>query len=141
MNGHKLKCISIANIILIMWAPTAFTFDCHPKIRTQLPQYILGYGSLIDEQSKQKTNPTAEESFPVFIKGYQRHWGAHGNLPGLNATFLSIVENHAASFNGVIYKLSHPNTIEQYDKRERIYCRKQLDAAQLQTGLTKNPIM
>lgn len=106
---------------------------CHPKIDLTLPQYIIGYWSLIDEQSKRKTDPNAEESFPVSIKGYQRRWRVHGNLPGLNATFLSIVENHSASFNGIIYKVSHPNAIKQYDKRERTYCRKQLDADQLQT--------
>lgn len=120
-------------LILGVWALPAFALICHPKIDHRLPQYIIGYGSLIDEQSKRKTDPTAEESFPVSIKGYQRRWGVHGNLPGLNATFLSIVENHSAIFNGIIYKLSHPNAIQQYDKRERTYCRKQLDADQLQT--------
>lgn len=133
MNNHKFKRRSIIPIFLMMWVSTAFAFDCHPKINIQLPQYILGYGSLMDEQSKRKTDVTAEEGFPVFVKGYQRRWGVHGNLPGLNTTFLSIVEHHAASFNGVIYKLSHSNAIEQYDKREKTYCRKQIDADQLQT--------
>lgn len=120
-------------VFMIIWASPSLGSTCHPQTNTKLPQYVVGYGSLIDEQSKKRTDPTAEESFPISVKGYQRHWGVHGNLPGLNATFLSIVENHSTSFNGVIYKLSHPNTIEQYDKRERTYCRKQLDTDQLQT--------
>ena len=74
---------------------------CHPKIDLTLPQYIIGYGSLIDEQSKRRTDPTAQESFPALIKGYKRSWSVHGNLPGLNATFLSIIKDQHASFNGV----------------------------------------
>ena len=102
-------------VFMIIWASPSLSSTCHPQTNTKLPQYVVGYGSLIDEQSKKRTDPTAEESFPISVKGYQRHCGVHGNLPGLNATFLSIVENHSTSFNGVIYKLSHPNTIEQYD--------------------------
>ncbi len=113
-------------IILGVWALPCSALICHPKINNHLPQYIVGYRSLIDEQSKKRTDPTAQDSFPAVIKGYERSWSAHGNLPGLNATFLSVSENPEASFNGVIYKLSDPKKMEQYDKRERVYCRRAL---------------
>jgi hypothetical protein len=83
-------------VFIGIWASPSLGSTCHPQTNTQLPQYIVGYDSLIDEQSKRKTDLTAEESFPISVKGYQRRWGVHGNLPGLNATFLSIVENHSA---------------------------------------------
>jgi len=112
--------------ILIIWTSSSFSFDCHPTINDRLPQYIIGYGSLIDEQSKKRTDPTAKESLPVLIKGYERSWSVHGNLPGLNATFLSVSEDKHSSFNGIIYRLSNPENIQQYDKRETTYCRKEL---------------
>ena len=62
-------------------------------------------------------------NFPVLIKGYRRSWSVHPNLPGLNTTFLSIIKDKHASFNGVVYKLSKPENIQLYDKRETAYCR------------------
>lgn len=112
---------------LMTWALPAFALTCHPKINTQLPQYVVGYGSLIDEQSKKRTDPTAQESFPALVKGYKRSWVVHGNLPGFNATFLSVIEDKSSSFNGIIYKLNNSGQIQQYDKRETIYCRKELN--------------
>ncbi len=105
--------------------------SCHPPINKNYSQYIVGYGSLIDEISKQSTDKTTSEGIPVLLKGYQRGWFVHGNLPGFNATFLSIQENPHSSLNGVIYRLINPNSIDKYDKRERVYCRKELDISQI----------
>ena len=118
-------------LFLIIWTSSSFSFDCHPTINDQLPQYIIGYGSLIDEQSKKRTDPTSQESVPVLIKGYARGWSVHGSLPGLNATFLSVSEDKRSSFNGIIYKLSNPENIQLYDKREISYCRKELKPDEL----------
>jgi len=113
---------------------------CHPTINPLLAQYIIGYGSLINEASKKRTDLSAQQNFPVLIKGYQRSWSVHGNLPGLNATFLSVHKDKNASFNGVIYKLSRPEHIEKYDARETIYCRKALSEDELVVYKTKLPI-
>lgn len=118
-------------LFLIIWALPGFALTCHPRVNIQLPQYVVGYGSLIDEQSKKRTDPSAQESIPVLIKGYTRIWGVYGNLPGLNATFLSVIEDKRSSFNGIIYKLSNPQQIQEYDKRESIYCRKVLNSNKL----------
>ncbi|MDX2345474.1 MAG: gamma-glutamylcyclotransferase family protein [Legionella sp.] len=117
----------------------AFAVNCHPQINPLLPQYIVGYGSLIDEQSKKRTDASAEDNIPALIKGYQRSWSAHGNLPGVNATYLSVFEDSSAMFNGVIYRLSNPKQIQQYDKREVIYCRKELSADRLKLSTTAVP--
>lgn len=109
----------------------SFAVVCHPKIDPERPQYVIGYGSLIDEQSKKNTDPSAQESFPILVKGYKRSWSVHGTLPGLNTTFLSISEDKNASVNGVIYKLDNPVNIQLYDKRERAYCRKELNVDQI----------
>ena len=56
-------------LFLLSLPHPSFAVVCHPKIDPLLPQYIIGYGSLIDEQSKKQTDPTAQESFPALIKG------------------------------------------------------------------------
>jgi len=119
--------LEIKSHLFIIITPFFLPEACHPKIDLTLPQYIIGYGSLIDEQSKERTDPTSQESFPVLINGYKRSWSVHGNLPGLNATFLSIIKDKHSSFNGVVYKLSKPENIQP----ETTYCRKALNADQL----------
>jgi len=78
-NGWEYKIIAFSNsvkqlncILLLLLTSPAQAVTCHPKINNQLPQYIIGYRSLIDEQSKKRTAPTAQESFPALIKGYER---------------------------------------------------------------------
>ncbi|HHT0594668.1 TPA: gamma-glutamylcyclotransferase family protein [Legionella anisa] len=115
-----------ALFFLILLPFYSFALDCHPEINPNLPQYIVGYGSLIDETSKKRTDPSAEESVPILIKGYKRIWAGHGNLPGVNATFLSAIEDKSSSFIGVSYKLREPANIRSYDKRESFYCREQI---------------
>ena len=118
--------IKLNLLLLLLSSFISFALSCHPKINHHLPQYIIGYGSLIEEQSKKRTDPTAKENRPVLIKGYQRTWGVHSNFPGLNTTFLSVSKNKSSFFNGVIYQLSNPENIQQFDQREMIYCRKKL---------------
>ena len=125
-------------IILLLFSLSSFAFDCHPEINSNLPQYIIGYGSLIDETSKKRTDPSAEESVPIQVKGYKRIWAGHGNLPGVNATFLSAIKDSSSSFVGVSYKLSEPENIKRYDKRENIYCREQINEDSF-TFLSQSP--
>lgn len=117
--------------ILLFYSVSSFALDCHPKVDARLPQYIIGYGSLIDDASKNRTDPLAGKSIPVLVKGCQRIWAGHGDLPGLNATFLSAVKNNKASLNGVVYPLDNPQAIVSYDKREGIYCRRLINATNL----------
>lgn len=126
-------------IFLLLLPQLSFAEVCHPQINNHVPQYIIGYGSLIDEQSKKRTDPTAQESFPVVVKGYARSWSVYGTLPGLNATFLSVSEDRHASLNGIIYQLSKPDNIQQYDARERSYCRKELTSGEINLYSTTLP--
>lgn len=63
--------------------------QCHPDFDDNKSQYIIGYGSLIDEVSKRNTDDTASTNYPIILSGYQRSWSVYGNLPGLNTIFLT----------------------------------------------------
>ncbi|ARM35376.1 gamma-glutamylcyclotransferase [Legionella longbeachae] len=126
-----LKSTYLSLLLIVSPQIKAASDTCYPSINPRLPQYIAGYGSLIDEQSKKTTDPKAYENIPVLIKGFKRSWGAHGNLPGFNATFLSLNENKRGTFNGIIYRVSDPKEIYSYDKRETVYCRKELSTEQI----------
>ena len=114
--------------------------SCHPSVDESIPQYIIGYGSLIDEASKNKTDPTAERNYPIKIKGYERGWAIRGTMPGFNTVFLAAFSSDKKSFNGVIYKLAIAKNIFKYDKREDGYCREEVKTTDLSIFNTTLPI-
>lgn len=126
---------------LMLLSGHSFSFNCYPQINPNLPQYIIGYGSLIDEISKKRTDDSAQESVPALIYGYERTWAGHGNLPGVNATFLTIFKNESSSFNGVVYRLNDPENVYKYDKREWIYCRTKLKSSSLKLLSRELPVL
>jgi hypothetical protein len=115
---------------------------CHPKPDPALTQYIIGYGSIIQSQSKRQTDPSSGESRPVRIKGYRRGWFARGLSTGFSTTYLGIVPEKAKHFNGVFFRVNGLDSLIRYDQRERYYCRKlvprstmeSLDGAPLPSG-------
>jgi len=102
--------------------------QCHPLIDDNKSQYIIGYGSLIDEVSKRNTDGTAGTNYPILLSGYERSWSIVGNLPGFNTIFLGVELNTLASLNGVIYKTMN---ILAYDKREYVYCRSKVNESNM----------
>lgn len=96
---------------------------CHPTPDNQLPQYIIAYGSLMETISKNNTDSSSGENKPVMINHYQRGWFAKGLSVGLSTTYLGIIKHSNAHFNGTIFRLATPNTLKNYDQREKYYCR------------------
>src|ERR1700733_8259335 len=64
--------------------------DCHPQINESLNQYIVGYGSLIQTQSKKKTYPETGENVPVIVYGFERNWNTRGFKN--QTTYLGIIQ-------------------------------------------------
>ena len=114
-------------LLMVVFTTNAYTDTtdciCHPTPNPQFPQYIVGYGSLMETTSKNNTDRTSGENRPVMIDNYQRGWFAKGLSVGLSTTYLGIVKHSNAHFNGTIFRLATPNTIQNYDKREKYYCR------------------
>ena len=113
----------VAATIMITVRPADAGADaCHPDIDANRAQYIIGYGSLMQEKSRRRIAPNAGESQPVLVSGYERAWNVHG--PGLSpTTYLGVVPNPKASFNAVIYSLPGRAEIIATDAREVRYCR------------------
>jgi len=100
--------------------------SCHPQPTPGAPQYIIGYGSLINSESKGTTSQETGPNIPVNVTGLARHWNAQGTSITASTTYLGILRDEKSHINAVIYALtgSEPlNAIKSYDKRERFYCR------------------
>src|SRR6266513_273961 len=67
------------------------------------PQYIFGYGSLIERQSRIATWPSAEFASPVVVKGIARGWFDQTDVPSWSPTYLGGSGVESAECNGVIF--------------------------------------
>ena len=72
--------------------------DCRPDFDSSQKQYIIGYGSLMQDESRQRTTPNTGLSYPVEIRGYRRGWYITGPRIGFGATFLGVVPDPVQQF-------------------------------------------
>lgn len=118
-------------ILLYFLIPSAFANDdcaCHPLINTKRQQFIVAYGSLMENNSKKTTDNRTGENQPVWVEHYQRGWFSKGLSDGFSTTYLGIIKNKHAHFNGTIFNLPSPRSFKHYDTREKYYCRVLLSA-------------
>jgi hypothetical protein len=90
------------------------------------PQFIFGYGSLLESRSRATTSPSALYASPVNVAGIQRGWFGRVVSASLSPTYLGAVSDPNFNCNGVILKVS-PQELEAFDKRESGYKRERID--------------
>ncbi len=88
--------------------------------------YIFGYGSLIEKESRLRTTPKSEVAFPVKVNGFKRGWFARTGVSGLSTTFLGCKKEANSHTNGVIYEVSDED-LKLTDSREHGYQRVKID--------------
>lgn len=109
--------------------------DCYPPIDVTFPQYIVDYGSLIQTDSKQHTTyPNISTNIPVLIMGYDRGWFAKGSSNGVDSISLGVAKDPSAHFSSVIFNLSPPEAMVQYDESEKSYCRVAVPRENIETA-------
>jgi hypothetical protein len=113
-------------VILGLYSGYAYASDayhpdsCHPAVSQKENNYIIGYGSLIQKESRQKTNPNAKYVYPIEVKGFKRVWGIQGG--NYKTTFLTLLKDENSSLNAVYYSVADYGILET-DEREMGYCR------------------
>lgn len=111
-------------VIFCILAGSAFAGDdCHPLPTPDTPQYLVGYGSLMEEASRLRTAPSAKTALPVRVQGFRRAWIAQGSPVGFSTTFLGVSQDKAASMNAVLFALADDVELNNMDAREAGYCR------------------
>src|SRR4051812_45055188 len=76
--------------------------ECNPPPDADRPQYIVGYGSLMQDESRQRTSPHSGPAHPIEIEGYRRGWFARGQTVGFSTTYLGAVRDGGSHLNAVI---------------------------------------
>lgn len=91
--------------------------------------YLIGYGSLMEEESRTRTTPNAKVAFPISVSGLMRGWFARTDVAGLTTTFLGCVRREEPGcnyrMNAVIYRTTKEE-LAATDKRELNYKREQV---------------
>ena len=139
------KHISAALLVLAAVAPRAFGADaggeCGPAPDPGRQQYVVGYGSLMQDESRERTSPHAGAAHPVEIAGFKRGWFARGASVGFSTTFLGVLPDRSSRLNAVIYQVDAAE-LAATDGRERAYCRTDVapeDVKPLEPGVTSVP--
>jgi len=112
---------------------------CHPAPEPGQNQYIVGYGSLLEQASRQRTVPDAGAALPVRVRGFRRAWIARGSPTGFSTTFLGVSADARSRMNAVLFSVPDESAIAAMDSRENGYCRVKIGAAQI-TALDQSPI-
>ncbi len=108
-------------LILLSFSAYSVDFDlCHPEVSQNDDNYIIGYGSLMQKESREITHPNAKDVYPVEVRGFKRVWGIQGK--NYRTTFLTLIEDKNASLNAVYYPAADYDILEA-DEREMGYCR------------------
>lgn len=93
-----------------------------------MKHFVLGYASLMERESRLRTNALADEIFPVYVREYVRGWWARTGVPGLSATFLGClnaakfadieVQRTEAGMNGVVYSVKEAAAMAAVEKEK-----------------------
>lgn len=79
-----------------------------------MKDYIFGYGSLINEESRAKSGHSGK-AIPVIVYGIKRSWSV--NIKDHNLTVLGARFDKSSKCNGVIVKIPD-GELHKFDKRE-----------------------
>src|SRR5438445_2421911 len=94
-----------------------------------MTDYVFGYGSLINPDSRKLTGPTGEP-IPVRVRGLERSWNVVVTKDKMTA--LGVIRRRGALTNGVLVPLPE-SQLAVFDQREEGYVRTRLDHADCST--------
>ncbi|MGN9789521.1 gamma-glutamylcyclotransferase family protein [Streptomyces sp. OZ13] len=82
--------------------------------------YIFGYGSLVQRESRTSTWRNAEEAVPAVVRGIGRGWYDRVDTASWSPTYLGAVPKEGATCNGVIFPVA-PEELRAFARRESGY--------------------
>jgi hypothetical protein len=125
--NRLLACFALAGwIASLSAAARASGGGCAEPLDTGRAQYIVGYGSLMEDDSRARTSPRAGPAHPVEVEGYRRGWFARASTSSFGSTYLGLQSEPRSHINAVIYQVD-PAEVDATDKRESLYCRVAVD--------------
>jgi hypothetical protein len=119
-TSSRRWALAAALALGLIQAGPARADDCHPALDPSKPQYIVGYGSLMESSSKRMTEPDAGINLPILVTGFQRAWNTHGVYP---TTYLGVRPSKSTRMVAALYRDFLDDGKLGADAREIDYCR------------------
>ncbi len=111
--------------------------NCRPSVDKDAKNFVVGYGSLMNKESRMITVPDAAFAAPVLVKNYERIWASRGTKS--KATYLLAVPQKDYIMNAIYYP-TKADDILSTDLREASYCRVKIDDKDLiPVGINRLP--
>ena len=88
-------------------------------------QFIFGYGSFLESNSRAMILPSALYASPAIVIGIQRGWFGQIGDVSLSPTYLGAGADSSSNCNGVIFPVSQQQ-LEAFDKHEAGYQRERI---------------
>ncbi len=120
--------IIILIFVVVFTNTNTFANECNEIPKKGSKNFIIGYGSLMEKESRTRTNKNAKNVKPILIKDFQREWGQRSTR--YKITFLTISKKKGSTVNAVYYPLNIEGIIK-LDKREKGYCRSKVNTEKL----------
>jgi len=96
--------MKILIIIFLFITSISKASECNLSPEKGSKNYIVGYGSLMEKDSRTRTNKDAKNVKPLMVKNFERTWGQRSTR--YKITFLTIKKKEGAKLNAVYYPLS-----------------------------------
>ena len=96
-----MKFLNYILFLTLFTIPAFANTQCNLTPDPKSNNYIIGYGSLIERESRVSTNPNAKIAEPIMIKNFERLFGHSGG--NYKTTFLTLIEKKDAKVNAVYY--------------------------------------
>ena len=103
-----------------------------------MTNYIIGYGSLINKDSRFTTSFTGN-CIPVNLKHYKRSWNARINKFNRKYTAVSVEKSFKDTINAIMVAVNSKD-LKLFDKREKNYRRVLVDNCDVTNYETNRPI-
>lgn len=110
-------------VVLVLTLGTSSADDCHPEVKDRA--YVIGYGSLLDEDSLRSTigDVPIFHSAIVKVKDFTRRFNLFYEIFDLKSAALLVSPKEGSMINALLFELN-ASAIYALDKREKGYCRK-----------------
>ncbi len=119
-------------LVVSISAPlTGIANDCFPAFDKGEPQYLVGYGDLLYEDSRKVTAIDFESELPVKVEGFRRGWQMRTSSDNnIKVTKLGLTTLAGGHFNGILVAMP-ANEIKSLDRQQKLTCRVEVKPKQI----------
>ena len=117
--------------VVLLTANSVLANTCFPPPDKSVPQYVVGYGSLLHEQVTSSGRAASAPAIPVWVYGFRRGWLSRTHQDNfVRLTELGVVPFVGGRFNGVLIGVP-PTGISLIDRQQPQACRVPISSTQL----------